>query len=104
MNNSKTKDRLHGKNDISWIIDTGASNHVTGNFSCLTNVKNIANTPVGLPDGKDTTAIKEGSVILDGGLRLNNVLFVPQLNCNLISVTQVIDDSDCMFKLLMHCV
>ncbi|XP_050896338.1 uncharacterized protein LOC127103092 [Lathyrus oleraceus] len=98
LNNSKTKDRLHGKNDISWVIDTGASNHVTGNFSCLTNVKNIANTPVGLSDGKDATTIKEGSVILDGGLRLNNVLFMPQLNCNLISITQLIDDSDCIVQ------
>ncbi|KAI5429174.1 hypothetical protein KIW84_033963 [Lathyrus oleraceus] len=61
LNNSKTKDRLHGKNDISWNIDTRALNHVTGNFSCLTNVKNIANTLVGLPDGKDATAIKEVS-------------------------------------------
>lgn len=73
MNISKTKDRLHGKNDISWIIDTGASYHVTRNFSCMLNVKNITNTTMGLSDGKDVTAIKEGSVILDGGLRLNNV-------------------------------
>jgi transposase InsO family protein len=99
LNISKTKDRLHGKNNISWIIDTGASHHVTGNFSCMINVKNIRNTPVGLPDGKDVAAIKEGSVILDSGLRLNNVLFVPQLNCNLISVTQLIDDSDCIVQI-----
>lgn len=65
----------------------------------MINVKNITNTLVGLSDGKDATTIKEGSVILDGGLRLNNVLFVPQLNCNLISVTQLIDDSDCIVQI-----
>lgn len=29
LNISKTKDRLHDKDDISWIIDMGASHHVT---------------------------------------------------------------------------
>lgn len=99
LNIPNPKDRLHGKNDITWIIDTGASNHVTGNLNCLINVKKITNCPVGLPDGKDATATKEGSVILDGGLRLDNVLFVPQLTCNLISVTQLIDDSNCIIQI-----
>jgi len=98
LNIPKTKDRLHGMNKISWIIDTGASHHVTGNLSCLINVKKITNIPVGLPDGKDATATKEGSVILDGGLQLDNVLFVPQLNCNLISVSQLIDASNCIVQ------
>ena len=65
----------------------------------MINVKNIRNTPVGLSDGKDVAAIKEGSVLLDSGLRLNNVLFVPQLTCNLISVTQLINDSDCIVQI-----
>lgn len=43
----------------------------------MVNVKKIKNCPVGLPDGKDAFATREGSVILDGGLRLDNVLFVP---------------------------
>ncbi|KAJ1394382.1 Gag-polypeptide of LTR copia-type [Sesbania bispinosa] len=67
LNVPKTKDHLHGKNAISWIIDTGASHHVTRNLSCLINVKKITNMPMGLPDGKDVIATKEGSVILDGG-------------------------------------
>ncbi|KAJ1440404.1 hypothetical protein SESBI_01976 [Sesbania bispinosa] len=98
LNVPKTKDRLHGKNDIPWIIDTGASHHVTGNLSSLINVKKITNIPVGLSDGKDATTTKEGSVILDGGLQLDNVLFVPQLTCNLISVSQLIDASNCIVQ------
>lgn len=88
------------KNDILWIINMGASHHVTGNLNCLNHVKKITNIPVGLPDGKDATATKEGSAILDGGLRLDHVLFVPQLTCNLISVTQLIHDSNCIVQFI----
>lgn len=61
-------------------------------------MKKFKNCPVGLPDGKDAFATREGSVILDGGLRLDNVLFVPQLTCNLISVTQLTNDSNCIVQ------
>ena len=99
LNAPKPNDRLHGTNDSAWIIDTGASNHVTGNLTCMVNVRKIKNCPVGLPNGKDANATHEGSVIIDGVLQLNNVLFVPQLNCNLISVTQLIDDSNCVVQI-----
>lgn len=57
LNLSRTKDRLQGK--YSWIIDTGASNHVTGDRSCMIDVRTIANCPVGLPDGKNADANQE---------------------------------------------
>ncbi|KAL5703009.1 hypothetical protein ACHQM5_028155 [Ranunculus cassubicifolius] len=50
LNQSKSLDYLNGKNDdLAWIIDTGATHHVTGNFGELTNVRNIAECPIGLP-------------------------------------------------------
>lgn len=64
---SKIRDRLRGKNDTAWIIDTSATNHVTWNLNCMINVTQIPNVLIELSDGKDVTT-KEGSVILDGGL------------------------------------
>lgn len=75
----------------SWIIDSGASRHVTCNASWLFDVHD-ANCPVGLPNGKSIIAMKEGSVSLSHNLILKHVLFVPALCCNLISVSQIIDD------------
>ena len=43
---------LHGTVTGSvWILDTGASNHMTGSIAELTDVKIIDQCPVGLPDG-----------------------------------------------------
>ncbi|KAK2405521.1 putative mitochondrial protein [Trifolium repens] len=92
-------EKMTGKHcTIPWIIDTGASNHMTGSVMSMHDLHNIQSCPVGLPDGQHTTATKEGTVILDGGLKLTNVLYVPKLNCNLISVPQLIDESDCIFQ------
>nr|KYP63606.1 Retrovirus-related Pol polyprotein from transposon TNT 1-94 [Cajanus cajan] len=78
----------------SWIIDTGASNHMTGNLKEMSEVHNITACPVGLPNGEQTNATKEGTVILEGGLKLKNVLYVSKLRCSLISVSQLLDDSN----------
>nr|GMC46595.1 retrovirus-related Pol polyprotein from transposon TNT 1-94 [Ipomoea batatas] len=54
---------MTGKDD-AWIIDTGASNHMTGNVNIFHNVSNMTGCPVGLPDGRSTVATKKGLVNL----------------------------------------
>ncbi|WVZ23541.1 hypothetical protein V8G54_002085 [Vigna mungo] len=82
----------------SWIIDTGASNHMTGSMKEMHGVRDIVPCPIGLPNGAYTTATKEGTVYLGGRLKLTNVLFVPKLSCNLISVSQLSDESNCIIQ------
>lgn len=72
---------------FEWIIDSGASHHVTGNYSCLHNVVHISEWTVGLPDGRRVSATLSGSVTLSSHITLSNVLYVPGLNCNLLSVS-----------------
>ena len=36
--------------------------------------------------------------MLDGGLKLTNVLYMPKLNCNLISVSQMMDELKCVVQ------
>ena len=92
--NDKSSENMMGESlSSSWLLDTGASHHVTGNALYLIDVISTSAHPVGLPDGRTVLATKTGSVKLAGGLILKNVLFVPQLHCNLISVSQLIDDS-----------
>ncbi|XP_021713765.1 uncharacterized protein LOC110681914 [Chenopodium quinoa] len=92
-------ERLIGESlETSWIIDTGASNHVTCNLKFLSNVVEITSCPIGLPDGKKAHSTKQGQVRLAHGLTLQNVLYVPQLNCNLISITQLTDDTKCVVQ------
>ena len=82
----------------SWIIDTGASNHMTGEIGDFKDLTEIAPCPVGLPDGNSTIATKEGTVILDQNFCLKNVLFVPGLTCKLISVSQLTDYHNCFIQ------
>lgn len=61
-------------------------------FSCTID---IALSAVGLPNGVQTHAIKEGIVILSPGLLMKHVLYVPGLSINLILVEKLIVDSNC---------
>ena len=54
--------------------------------------------PVSLPNGAQAFATKEGRVCLSDKLILEHVLFVPELTCNLISVSKLIDDSNCYVR------
>ena len=49
----------------------------------------VSLTATGLPNEMQTFASKEGSVLLDNHIRLNNVLFIPSLKCNLVSVAKL---------------
>ena len=99
MINNRQHDQMMGEfSPFSWIIDTGASHHVTGTESCLTDTHHISQCSVGLPNSAHAIATKAGRVLLTDGLILEHVLFVPQLHCNLISVSQLIDDSKCLLQ------
>ncbi|PNX93517.1 retrovirus-related Pol polyprotein from transposon TNT 1-94 [Trifolium pratense] len=97
LNNVKlgSIEKLNGKcSFLPWIIDTGASHHMTGQLECLTNIRNIFECSIGLPNGEETVATKEGNVVLNERLQLKNVLYVPSLQCNLISVSQLLKNSN----------
>ena len=81
-----------------WIIDTGASNHMTGMIGDLRDLREIAQCSVGLPDGSSAIATKEGTVTLESNLCLKNVLYVPGLTCNLISMSQLTDHYNCFVQ------
>ena len=99
--NSATK--MTGKTENnSWIIDTGASSHMTGSLANLEDVRKISACPVGLPNGGHVFATDIGSIKLNKNLVLSDVLYVPGLACNLISVSQVVDDNDCIAVFSKH--
>ncbi|MCH94627.1 hypothetical protein A2U01_0015590, partial [Trifolium medium] len=75
-----TTERMTGKSQSNeWILDSGASNHMTGTLEIMRELHDIQTCPIGLPDGKNASATKEGVVLLDEGLKLYNVLYVPNL-------------------------
>ncbi|RVX15466.1 Retrovirus-related Pol polyprotein from transposon RE2 [Vitis vinifera] len=66
-------DRLNGKFDTkSWIIDTGATHHMTGDLSWLFDTIALFECPVGLPNGESVVATQSGSVRLSNNITLQN--------------------------------
>ncbi|KAL9226203.1 hypothetical protein vseg_002041 [Gypsophila vaccaria] len=97
---SSSKVRMNGKTDQTdlWLLDSGATHHMTGNFSCLRDVQDTDACMVALPNGKFSKSTKEGTVSIGGNLLLKHVLFVPDFNCNLVSIFQLSKDIDCEVK------
>ncbi|GKB66764.1 hypothetical protein Tco_0928176 [Tanacetum coccineum] len=85
-------------NDTTVIPLPGASHHMTGIIEDLSNLKEKVQWPVELPDGNIAMAKKEGDVCFDNGFVLKNVLYVLGLTCNLLSVSQLLDEGNCIVQ------
>jgi len=78
-----------------WVVDSGASHHMTGDAGSLTGVQPCTPVQVSLADGRTSTARTRGtaSLTVDGptgtrNLDLGDVLVVPGLAVPLFSVRQ----------------
>ncbi|KAF7835872.1 ribonuclease H [Senna tora] len=88
---------IQGSN--KWVIDSGASSHVTGNVELLHDLKVIrGKNTVTLPDGSVKIVKSMGTAKINGCLRLDNVLYVPEFRYNLISVSKLVSDSSIEVK------
>ena len=94
---STSSEKLSGKTNLTdVIIDTGASYHMTGDLSLLINVVDIASSPVRFPNGNASRATKRGVLPLGSNYLLNDVLFVPDFDCTLISVSKLLKQTGCV--------
>ncbi|GJY62669.1 retrovirus-related pol polyprotein from transposon TNT 1-94 [Tanacetum coccineum] len=79
-----------------WIIDTGASDHMSPDNNDLDNVHVLKNKQViNLPNGHTSFISKVGNVTLENKLELKNVLIVPSFKFRLLSVSKLTKDSQC---------
>ena len=68
---------------------------MAGNASMMNNIKKIAPVAIGLPNGTYTMPCGKGLVVLGEVLKLDNVLCVPKLNCNLVSISKLYKQLNC---------
>lgn len=82
----------------TWIVDSGATDHVASDKSLFTELR-FLNKPIriGLLDGSTQMVEQHGEVKLSSRLTLHNVLFLASFKHNLISVSQLVIDDDCVF-------
>ncbi|GJX49056.1 ribonuclease H-like domain-containing protein, partial [Tanacetum coccineum] len=86
----------------AWNMDTGASSHLNNSTTSLSTVLNSCMySTVLVGDGHSIPVTNTGHRILPTplkSLRLNNVLIIPHIVKNLISVRQFVRDNDCTIE------
>lgn len=71
----------------AWIIDSGASHHVTHTRDLYREYMSLENTFVTLPNGYTVRIAGTGYIQLTDALSLHNVLHIPEFKFNLLSVS-----------------
>jgi len=83
-NNSHTKLAM---GDSDYVVDSGASDHMVNNIRLLTNVQSIPHKHIIIGNGTHLSCQQQGDLQL-GDLVLRQVLFVPDLERNLIATNK----------------
>ena len=72
-----------------WIIDSGATHHMTFDNNHIQSMKSSNQHIVSTSNGTPSPVIGEGSIALTKNLNLDSVLVVHSLNHDLLSVAQI---------------
>ncbi|KAM1503465.1 hypothetical protein ACFX15_027859 [Malus domestica] len=78
----------------TWYIDSGCSNHMTGNESLLVNVSRNLNAKVKMGTGEVVSVAGIGTLVIEtkmGRKHIQEVMLVPGLDENLLSVGQMLE-------------
>ncbi|GAA0175139.1 hypothetical protein LIER_41856 [Lithospermum erythrorhizon] len=84
--------------NLSWIVDTDASNHMCCNGSLFSQlVSLIPHTSITMPNGIKQVVKQHGRVQIHPKLTVNSCLFVPFFKFNFLSVNNCIKDANMPF-------
>ncbi|PNX78407.1 F-box protein [Trifolium pratense] len=87
-----TGDEAHRNEE--WFLDSGCSNHMTPHREWLTSFDASKKTSIKLADSSELTAEGTGKIVFKGKtgntVIIEDVFYVPKMNCNLISIGQLV--------------
>ena len=86
-----------------WIVDSGASDHMTGDANLFHTFSPCQeNLTINIADGSLSKVIGIGSISLTKNLIFNSALLVPKLDCNLLFISKLSRDKNCVAKFFSH--
>ena len=81
-----------------WILDSGATDHITSSLKWFENYAQIEPITIKLPNGSSVLSKYSGTVCFSPSLVIHNVLYVPNFTFNLISISKLITFFPCKLK------
>ena len=87
--NAVTKPGLSKVASRNWIIDSGATDHITLSSTLLHKDKSWSLPPILLPSGEKANIVTKGTLPLNSVYYLHDVLSVPTFKVDLISVSRL---------------
>ena len=87
----------------TWVIDTGASDHIVYSMTLLHSITYVTNCIVELPNGESAQVTHIGFVHLSSTLTIHNVLCVPSFSFNLLSVSKLTQKLSYCLVFLAQC-
>ncbi|KAI5312619.1 hypothetical protein L3X38_041792 [Prunus dulcis] len=85
-------DCIPGTGSNTWIIDTGASDHMTYDTTFFYELSSNTRDPyITSANGLPSPITGEGTISLTPTLSLSRALLVPNIHCNLLSVGRLLD-------------
>jgi hypothetical protein len=88
-------------NNLQWILDSGATMHLTGNRDLLSDLESIPNKPVVSANGGILQATHIGKAKLeqdDRYININDVYYVPGMTHNLLSISTIAQKYGVQFR------
>ncbi|RDX87989.1 hypothetical protein CR513_30468, partial [Mucuna pruriens] len=81
----------------SWIIDSGASDHISGHDSVFSSISSPEFPHfISLANGSKMVSQGVGQVSLSSSISLNSMLYIPRCSYNLISLSQLTRSLNCL--------
>ena len=75
----------------SWYFDSGCFRHMRGDKNILVNYKFVSDRLLTFTDGVKGRVLGNGTLNIEGFLRLKKVMHVEGLKANLINISQICD-------------
>jgi hypothetical protein len=79
---------ISSKSDI-WLLDSGANEHIVSSTHWFTSYHKIIPKHVNLPNGTSVLVQYAGTIRFSPQFYLDNVMFSPLFNLNLISISKL---------------
>ncbi|XP_019155956.1 PREDICTED: uncharacterized protein LOC109152764 [Ipomoea nil] len=86
----------------TWILDTGATDHITCSLEFFDEYSAVQGTVVNLPNGETVKVSHIGNIKLSENLWLKNVLCIPSFTFNIVSASKLAKHSNCSLLVMAN--